>query len=140
GQEASDEASRRLDRTLYAHPAMFVVEHALARLLMDWGVKPKAMIGYSLGEYTAACIAGVLHLEEALWLVAERARLIEELPAGSMLAIPLPESEMLSRLGAELSLAAVNAPQMCVVAGSLAAVAALEGELAESGVVSRRLR
>jgi amino acid adenylation domain-containing protein len=140
GAEVSDEATRRLDRTLFAHPAMFVVEHALARLWMDWGIKPRAMIGYSLGEYTAACIAGVLSLEEALWLVAERARLIEELPAGAMLAVPLPESEMLPRLGPELSLAAVNASQMCVVAGAESAVAELEGELAGRGVASRRLR
>jgi amino acid adenylation domain-containing protein len=138
--EVSDEASRRLDRTIFAQPAMFVVEHALARLWLDWGVNPKAMIGYSLGEYTAACIAGVLGHEEALWLVAERARLIEELPAGAMLAVPLPESEMLPRLEPDLSLAAVNAPQMCVVAGTEAAVSELEGELAERGIVSRRLR
>jgi len=138
--EVSGEASRRLDRTVFAQPAMFVVEHALARLWMDWGVKPKALIGYSLGEYTAACVAGVLGVEEALWLVAERARLIEELPAGAMLAVPLSEGEVLPRLGADLSLAAVNAPQMCVVAGTEAAVAALEGELAALGVVSRRLR
>jgi yersiniabactin nonribosomal peptide synthetase len=138
--EASDEASRRLDRTLYAHPAMFVVEHALARLWMDWGIAPKAMIGYSLGEYTAACIAGVLSLEDALFLVAERARLIEELPAGAMLAAPLAEEEMRPLLGEDLGLAAVNAAQMCVVAGSAEAVAALETELAGRGVVSRRLR
>jgi amino acid adenylation domain-containing protein len=137
---AADEASRRLDRTLYAHPATFVVEHALARLWMDWGIAPKAMIGYSLGEYTAACIAGVLSLEDALFLVAERARLIEELPAGAMLAAPLAEAEMRPLLGADLSLAAVNAAEMCVVAGSAEAVAALEGELAGRGVVSRRLR
>ncbi len=138
--EASEEASLRLDRTLYAQPAMFVVEHALARLWMDWGVKPRAMMGYSLGEYTAACIAGVLSLEEALWLVAERARLVEELPAGAMLAIPLAESEVLPRLGPELSLAAVNAPRMCVAAGTESAVAELAEELAQQGVVSRRLR
>ncbi|HEV7516805.1 MAG TPA: beta-ketoacyl synthase N-terminal-like domain-containing protein, partial [Thermoanaerobaculia bacterium] len=140
GEESTDEASRRLDRTLFAHPAMFVVEHALARLWMDWGVKPKAMIGYSLGEYTAACVAGVLGLEDALWLVAERARLIEELPAGAMLAVPLTESEVLPRLGSDLSLAAVNAAQMCVVAGTDCAVTELERELAQAGVASRRLR
>jgi amino acid adenylation domain-containing protein len=140
GQEASDESSRRLDRTLFAHPATFAVEHALARLWMDWGVKPKAMIGYSLGEYTAACIAGVFSLEEALWLVAERARLIEELPAGAMLAVPLSEGEVLPLLGPDLSLAAINAPQMCVVAGTASAVAALAGELADQGVASRLLR
>ncbi|HTQ81522.1 MAG TPA: type I polyketide synthase, partial [Thermoanaerobaculia bacterium] len=140
GTEANDEASRQLDRTLYAQPALFVIEHALARLWMDWGVKPRAMIGYSLGEYTAACIAGVCHFEEALFLVAERAKLIEELPAGAMLAAALPESEIRPLLGPELAIAAVNAPQMCVVAGAASAVAELERELAQKGIASRLLR
>jgi amino acid adenylation domain-containing protein len=140
GTGEASEASRRLDRTLFAHPATFVIEHALARLWMEWGVVPRAMIGYSLGEYTAACVAGVLTLEDALRLVAERARLIEELPAGAMLAAPLSEEEALPLLGPGLSLAAVNAPQMCVVAGSESAVAGLEEELGRRGVVSRRLR
>jgi amino acid adenylation domain-containing protein len=144
GQEPpASEASRRLDRTLFAHPAVFVVEHALARLWMDWGVTPRALLGYSLGEYTAACIAGVLRLEDALLLVAERARLIEELPGGAMLAVPLSESEagpLLDHWAPELELAAVNAPQMCVVAGTGGAVAELESELARRSVASRRLR
>jgi amino acid adenylation domain-containing protein len=144
GQEPpAGEPLRRLDRTLHAQPATFVVEHALARLWMDWGVTPRAMLGYSLGEVTAACIAGVLSLEDALWLVAERARLIEELPAGAMLAVPLPESEagsLLGRWAPDLSLAAINAPEMCVVAGTGGAVAELEQELACRGVASRRVR
>ncbi len=75
-------------------PACFAVEYALARLLMAWGIAPQAMIGYSLGEYVAACLAGVLSLEDALALVARRAKLIQELPAGAMLAVPLAEAEV----------------------------------------------
>ena len=76
------------------HPAVFVVEYALAQLLMEWGIRPQAMIGYSLGEYTAACLAGVFSLGDCLALVARRARMIEELPPGAMLAVPLPLEEI----------------------------------------------
>ncbi|HYX24301.1 MAG TPA: type I polyketide synthase, partial [Thermoanaerobaculia bacterium] len=109
-----DEAGQRLARTEYAQPAVFVVEYALARLLLSWGVRPQAMIGYSLGEYVAAALAGVLSLEDALALVAGRAKLIQELPAGAMLAVPLPESEVGPLLNEDLSLAATNGPHFCV--------------------------
>jgi len=140
---AAGEASRRLDRTLYAQPAVFVVEHALACLWMDWGVAPRALLGYSLGEITAACIAGVLGLEDALWLVAERARLVDELPPSAMLAVPLAEGaarELLAPWAGALWLAAVNAPEMSVAAGTESAAAELEEELARRGVASRRVR
>jgi amino acid adenylation domain-containing protein/non-ribosomal peptide synthase protein (TIGR01720 family) len=137
--ETADPAEERLRQTRLAHPAVFAVEIALARLWRAWGVEPEALLGYSLGEYTAACLAGVMSLEDALALVAERARLIDSLPPGAMLAVPLPEEEVLPFLGADLSLAAVNAPRLTVVAGPEEAVARLERELAVRGVVSRRL-
>jgi hypothetical protein len=95
--------------------------------------------GYSVGEYVAACLAGVLSLSDALALVAERARRIQDLPGGAMLAVGLPEEEVLPLLGTELSLAAVNGPEQTVVAGPEAAVAELEGRLAAREVASRRL-
>ncbi|HEX2191409.1 MAG TPA: type I polyketide synthase, partial [Longimicrobiaceae bacterium] len=85
----ADLADGPLARTAVAQPAVFVVGYALARTWMAWGVQPKALIGHSLGEYVAAALAGVMSLDDALALVAERARLIEELPAGAMLAVPL---------------------------------------------------
>ncbi|HEY0781124.1 MAG TPA: type I polyketide synthase, partial [Thermoanaerobaculia bacterium] len=131
-----------LDRTALLQPALFAVEYALARLWMAWGVQPQAMIGYSLGEYVAACLAGVLTLPDALRLVAERARLIDALPEGAMLAVPLPEEEARrwAASGAELSLAAVNAPGTSVIAGPVAAIEELEKRLAAEGLSGRRLR
>ncbi len=133
------EAARRLDRTLFAQPAVFAVSYALARLWMSWGIAPSALLGYSLGEYLAACLAGVFSLEDALWLVAERARLIEALPAGSMLAVPMPEEELRPRLSAGLDLAAVNGPQLSVVSGPPEEAAALAANLTAEGIPSREL-
>ncbi|HZF07812.1 MAG TPA: acyltransferase domain-containing protein [Thermoanaerobaculia bacterium] len=128
-----------LDRTRHLHPAMFAVEYALARLWMSWGIVPGSLLGYSVGEYVAACLAGVFSLEAALHLVAFRARAVDALPPGAMLSIFLPASEVAPLLGPELSLAAVNGPTLSVVAGSPAAVAALEEKLRRQRVSSRRL-
>jgi len=134
-----DEAARRLNRTGLTQPALFVVEYALARLWMKWGVSPQAMIGYSLGEYVAACLAGVFSLEDALMLVARRAQMIEELPAGAMLAVPLSEKEAQPLLGGGLSLAAVNGPSLCVIAGPPEEVAGAEQTLRKAGLACRQL-
>jgi acyl transferase domain-containing protein len=135
----AEEAGRLLARTRIAQPVLFAVEYALARLWERWGIRPQAMIGHSVGEYVAACLAGVLSLDDALALVAARGRLMQEAPAGAMLAVPLPEAEVLSLLGSELSLATVNAPDRCVVAGPEPAVQALAERLAGRGVAARRL-
>ncbi|HEY0554506.1 MAG TPA: acyltransferase domain-containing protein, partial [Thermoanaerobaculia bacterium] len=139
-EEGETGAEARLRRTLFAQPACFVVEYALARLLISWGIEPQAMIGYSLGEYVAACLAGVLSLDEALELVARRAKAIEELPAGAMLAVPLPESELRPLLSEELSLSATNGPHFCVAGGPAAAVDELDRLLSARGVSCIRLR
>jgi acyl transferase domain-containing protein len=128
-----------LDGTLLLHPAIFTVEYALAQLWLSWGIAPRSLLGYSVGEYVAACLAGVMSLEAALRLVAVRARLIDALPAGAMLSVFLPEAETVRRLGAGLSLAAVNGPNLCVVAGQAAAIATLEEELRQARVPTRRL-
>src|ERR1700733_6975712 len=121
--DGAESATQSLTRASIGLPALFVVEYALAELLVSWGIKPFAMIGNSLGEYVAACLAGVFSLKDALWLVACRGRLLETLPKGSMLSVFLPESELQPLLGHELSLAAINGPSNCVVAGSDIAVA-----------------
>ena len=128
-----------LNRTRWAQPAIFVVEYALAELWMSWGVQPKAMVGYSIGEYVAASLAGVFSLEDALLLVAKRAQLIDQLPAGAMLAVSLSEAELSPFLNAEVSLAAINGPSMCVIAGTPQRVGHIENDLTAKGVACRRL-
>ena len=116
-----------------------MTEYALARLWMSWGVRPEAMIGHSLGEYVAATVAGVWSLEDALMLVAERARLIDETPRGGMMGLPLPEEEAAPYLRDGLC---DRRPQRRLDQRGLrpqAAVDALQAEMAARGVVVRRL-
>ncbi|AVH63679.1 polyketide synthase [Nostoc sp. 'Peltigera membranacea cyanobiont' N6] len=137
--ENSDRASKQLQQTAIAQPAIFVIEYALTKLWQSYGVNPVAAIGHSIGEYVAACIAGVFSLEDALSLVAARGQMMQQLPNGAMLAIPLPEDRVKSLLGQELSLAAINQPFQCVVSGSTTAVDALENQLTTQGIECRRL-
>jgi phthiocerol/phenolphthiocerol synthesis type-I polyketide synthase E len=122
-------------QTEIAQPALFAVEYSLARLWMDWGVQPEAMLGHSVGEFVAACLAGVFSLEDALALVAERGRLVQATPPGAMLSVPLGEEALAEWLDGELSLAAVNGPDLCTVSGPFDAIERLEQKLP----VSRRL-
>lgn len=137
----SDEegAGARLQETRLTQPALFTIEYALARLWRSWGVEPTAMLGHSIGEYVAAALAGVFELEDALALVAARGALMQGLPAGTMLAVPLPAAELEPLLGEDLSLAAVNEPASSVASGPDGAIAALEERLRERGVEGRRL-
>ncbi|MGX7829147.1 type I polyketide synthase [Actinokineospora sp. 24-640] len=132
------EHTDRLDRTRYTQPALFAVQHSLARLWAHWGVTPTAMLGHSVGEYTAACLAGVLSLPDALALVAARGALMDALPGGSMLAVPLGADDL--ELDGEVCLAAGNAPDMSTVAGPGAAIERFAARLAEAGVAAKPLR
>ncbi|GAB4192313.1 MAG: hypothetical protein OHK0022_06400 [Roseiflexaceae bacterium] len=129
----------QLEQTQYAQPALFVVEYALARQWMAWGVTPQAMLGHSIGEYVAACLAEVFTLEDGLALVAARGRLMQRLPPGAMLSVAAPEALVEPLLGTRLSVAAVNGPALCVVSGPLEAVETLRAELAGRGIECRRL-
>ena len=137
GHEES--AAKRLGETGKAQPALFVIEYALARWLMKCGIKPAAMIGHSLGEYVAACLAGVFTLEEGLRLVAERGRLMQQMPAGAMLAVQLEEEEVTALLRSGLWLAAVNGARQCVVSGTPKAISVLQSELQAQEIACHRL-
>lgn len=134
-----ESSTHQLQQTAIAQPAIFAIAYALAQQWIAWGVKPKAMIGHSIGEYVAACLSGVMTLEEALKLVAIRGKLMQQLPAGAMLAIPLTEQEIEPLLGSDLSIAAINSSNLCVVSGSIEAIAQLEEKLGSQELDCRRL-
>lgn len=122
-----------------AHPALFLSEYAQARLWMHWGIQPRALLGYSLGEYVAACLAEVLTLEDALKLVVGRARLLEATQPGAMLAVMLSEHESCEYLSPEVSLGAVNAPETCVLSGSVAGIELVKRQLTLQGVAFQQI-
>jgi acyl transferase domain-containing protein/acyl carrier protein len=138
--EKPDEASEKLNQTYLTQPAIFVIEYALAQLWISWGIRPVAMIGYSIGEYVAATLAGVMSLEDALTLVAKRAQMIQELSGGAMLAVSLSEQDVRPLLNENLSLSAINGQNLCVIAGATNAVDELERQLTERGLACRRLQ
>lgn len=135
----TEAASQQLAQTMYAQSALFTIEYALAQVWLEWGITPQAMIGHSIGEYVAACLAGVFSLSDALMIVATRGRLMQKLPSGSMLAVPCSETQLKPLLGNNLALAATNSPSMSVVSGPHAAIEALEQQLASQGIEGRRL-
>jgi acyl transferase domain-containing protein len=138
GQE--QDAERLLTQTAVTQPALFVVEYSLAQLWMGCGIRPAAMLGHSVGEYVAACIAGVFSLPDALALIAARGRLVQSAPAGAMLAVSLSEQDLVPLIGEDLSLAAANSPQQSVASGTEAAIQNLEARLKSKGIECRRLR
>ncbi len=141
GRQNVEAAADKLKQTFITQPALFVIEYALAKLWMAWGVHPKAFVGHSIGEYVAACLAGVFSLKDALSVVAVRGRLMQELPGGSMLAVFLSEKEIKPYLNKnkKLSMAVINGPSICVVSGEKETVSDLEKQLSAGNVDCRRL-
>lgn len=133
---------KAIDQTEIAQPLLFMVEYALARILQHWGISQAAMIGHSLGEYTAACIAGVLTLEEAIRLVIRRSTLMQQMEHGEMISIGLGQERLLPLLGErpELSVAATNSPELTVVSGPPASIRVLAAELRQNGHEPFRLQ
>ncbi|MEZ4706053.1 MAG: type I polyketide synthase [Caldilineaceae bacterium] len=132
-------AQTEINQTMIAQPAIFAVSYALAQLWMARGVQPQAMIGHSVGEFVAACLANVFSLEDALMLVTERGRLMQALPGGAMLAVRLAEAELRPLLSAELEIATINGPALCAVAGPTAAIEELQAQLEARDIVCRPL-
>nr|WP_322664020.1 beta-ketoacyl synthase N-terminal-like domain-containing protein [Dendronalium sp. ChiSLP03b]MDZ8207924.1 beta-ketoacyl synthase N-terminal-like domain-containing protein [Dendronalium sp. ChiSLP03b] len=139
----TETANTKLDETAYTQPALFAVEYALAGLWQSWGIQPTIVMGHSVGEYVAACIAGVFSLEDGLKLIAERGRLMQALPSGGeMVAVFASEKQVLAAVepGQQIAIAAVNAPGNVVISGESAAVRAVVSKLEASGVETRRLK
>jgi acyl transferase domain-containing protein len=131
-----------LQETAYTQPALFVMEYALAALLMSWGISPDLMIGHSIGEYAAACISGIFSLEDAVRLVLKRGELMQEAERGAMLSLSIGEEELKGWLkgNMEISIAAVNSPSQCVVSGRAEALETLRLAMEKEGIASRSIR
>ena len=138
-QDEAEKAARLLAQPEYALPALFTVEYALAKLWMSWGVHPRAMIGHSYGEYTAACLAGVFSLENALDLVIGRGRLMQTLSPGAMTAVASSQPEITKFVTGRLSIASINSQTSCVISGPTNEIETLEERLNESRIGYRRL-
>src|SRR5581483_1948574 len=138
-----EQAGPALDRTGLTQPALFAIEYALAELWRSWGVQPSLVVGHSVGEFAAACAAGVLSLEDAMSLVSTRARLMEALPDGGAMAAIAAGTERvraaLRERGDRVSIAAENGPENTVIAGPVEAVERVRGELEAAGIKTRRL-
>jgi acyl transferase domain-containing protein/SAM-dependent methyltransferase len=134
-----DQAAEALRDTRWAQPALFTVGYALAELWRSWGIQPSAMIGHSVGEFVAATLAGVMTLDDALRLIAQRGRLISALPRGAMLAVMAPAETLERYVDADVSLAAVNAPGFGVLSGRDAAIDRAQAALTAASIPARRL-
>ena len=128
------QAAAGLAQTQVAQPAIFAMEMALTRLLGSWGIRPAAVMGHSVGEFAAACVAGVFELEDAMRLVATRGRLMQAQPAGKMLAVRAPVDQVEALLPAGVGVAAINAPGLTVVSGAIDLIDALVMGLERQGI------
>jgi amino acid adenylation domain-containing protein len=134
---AAAEASLR--QTSFTQPALFTLEYALASLWQSWGLQPVAFAGHSVGEFVAACLAGVFTVEDAVKLVGQRGRLMQALPPGSMLSVRAPAAAIEARVAGGLALAASNGPSLCVVAGPTDEVQRFQVQLESEGITTKLL-
>ena len=138
-KEAWSTAARTLEQTKFAQPALFITSYALAKLWMHWGVAPACLVGHSVGELVAACVAGVFSLSDALLFVARRGEWMQEMPGGSMLAVRMQPQQLQMMLPENVSIAAVNSPSLTVASGPTAEIERLEKTLERENIASRRL-
>ncbi len=142
-EPSSPQAGHLLDQTVYTQPALFALEYALAELWKAWGIEPAAVMGHSVGEYVAACVAGVFSLEDGLKLIASRGRLMQALPPEGDMAAVFAEVETvktaIAPYAAVLDIAAVNAPENVVISGQRQALATVLAQLESRGIQAKRL-
>lgn len=138
--EATTAAEDKLKNTRYSQPALFMIGYSLAKLWMSWGIFPSAFIGHSIGEFVAAYFAGILNLPDALKVIATRGQLMSELPAGGMLSIRAKATDIIAILPGDISMAAINSPVLCVVAGTYEALTAFSNLLEQKNIPNRLLQ
>ncbi len=139
GDSFHDESDSLLKKTEYMTSAVFTVGYATAKLLMHWGVDPQVLIGHSTGEYLAACLANVLPLKDMLHLVVKRAQIMDGLPSGAMIVVPLTEEEVRPYLNEDISIAATNAPSFCTLSGKVEPIKNLVDKLLDLEIDSKYL-
>ena len=139
--ESGDEeaAQEILRNTRFTQPALFALGYSLAQVWLAWGIKPSALMGHSIGEFAAACVAGVFSLEDGLQMIAKRGEMMQALPGGSMMSVRLPGAEVESMLSGEMAIGSYNGPELCVVAGPTDQVSELQAKLEAKEVVCRHL-
>jgi acyl transferase domain-containing protein len=135
----AEDGDAALAQTDITQPALFATEYALAQQLIEFNIKPGALIGHSIGEYVAACLSGVMSLPDALRVVAARGRLMQSAPPGAMLAVSMPPAELAELLPPSVSMAAVNAPSQCVASGPVESIDALHALLEDRQVMHQRM-
>jgi amino acid adenylation domain-containing protein len=130
-----------IHQTAFTQPILFAHQYALAQLLMEWGIKPYAMIGHSISEYVAACLAQVFSLEDALKLVVQRGKLMQTMPSGKMTGVPLSEEQLepLLQQHNQLNLSVLNSSQQSVVSGTHEAIDTFEEDLRQKDIRFRSL-
>jgi len=142
--DTSPEGEARLNTTGYAQPAIFCIEYALTRLWLSWGFTPVAVLGHSVGEFAAACAAGVMSLADGLTLISARARLMQALPAGGgMLAVVATQAAVqkdLDEAAGRVAVAAINGPQDIVLSGELEVLQMLAARFEARGLTARPLK
>ncbi|NET25422.1 type I polyketide synthase [Okeania sp. SIO1I7] len=143
-KEAQKSSTSLIDQTAYTQPALFAIEYALGKLWESWGIKPSVVMGHSVGEYVAACIAGVFSLEDGLKLIAIRGRLMQQLPSGGeMVSVMASESlvtEAIKEYNSQVTIAAVNGPESIVISGESKAIGNICNKLESDGIKTKQLQ
>jgi acyl transferase domain-containing protein/thioesterase domain-containing protein/acyl carrier protein len=139
--DINDETARgKMEMSSYAIPALFVLEYAYARLWQGWGVEPSSILGHSVGEYAGAVIADVMSVADALKIVTWRGKVMDAAEAGAMSVIPASMNKVAELIGDSLDIAALNAPDLCVVSGEIGRINALESRLKGTEYEATRIR
>lgn len=134
-----DQANEILKATQFTQPALFALGYSLAQVWLSWGFQPVALMGHSIGEFVAACVAGVFSLTDGLKMIAERGAAMQALPGGSMMSVRLSGAEVAPLLWGEMAIGSFNGPSLCVVSGPTGQVAELQKQLEAKDVVCRHL-